>query len=326
MNQIVQAVEALPANVDAKIEPLNTRLSSIAQAIEALSNLSEDVRQIRGEFTGFRDFQKRIERYEESAKDAFKKFAKWVGFSAFGVIVAVTGAAYYVGSTMKGINDIVAQGQKDVGEIKGDVEELQAAISESNGTMKGHDERLKSIDEQLRAVQVSVREAPTRTAAEISDKTAERIAGEFQAFKKSVADMAGRFEAVERKVEEASDVLVLWLALNPEDKPVAVVGTPDTTLFYEVPVPPQQKLKALHANQRRSAVPPAAAVTFYDGDERLRPPGVIAATARPMREDGKVSIALFFSDKAARGEFEKFMDHLRDVHKPMRLKVTYTPG
>ena len=76
MNEIVQAVTALPADVDAKIEPLNSRLAAIGQAIESLSKLSENVEKIREEFTGFRGFRERIEGYREKGH--------WMGDRRFG--------------------------------------------------------------------------------------------------------------------------------------------------------------------------------------------------------------------------------------------------
>lgn len=339
MSEIVKAVSALPAGVDQRIEPLNSRLTALDQAVRSLSDLSGDVQQIREEFTGFRSFRERIEEREKLIEGSLKKLAVWMVGGLIGAIVATLGVigtvgltGYHIGSTMKGIDANVYQAQKDVGEIKGsveklrgemrgDVEKLQAATYDLNGNLKSQGERLKGMDEQLRAVQVSVREAPARTAAETSDKTAERIAGELQAFKKSTEDLAGRFNAFERKVEEASDVLVLWLALNPGDKPV---GGSDTTLHYYPPVPPQQKQKVLHAGRSRSKTLLSGVVNFYEGDELLRQPGLIAATAQPMKDEGRIPINLFFQDKAAREGFEKVMERLREDRKPMRLKVTFT--
>ena len=345
MGEIVKAVNALPAGVDQKIEPLNSRLTGLDQAVRSLSDLSGAVQQIREEFTGFRSFRERIEEREKFIEGSLKKLTVWMVRGLIGAVVsAVVGTlgvigtvaftGYQIGSTMRGIDTNVAQAQKDVGEIKGsveklrgemrgDVEKLQAATYELNGTTKSQGERLKAIDEQLRAVHVSVREAPAKTAAETSEKTAERIAGELQAFKKSTEDLAGRFNTFERKAEEASDILVLWLALNPGDKPV---GASDTTLYYYPPVPPQQKQKVLHAGQSRSKTLLAGVVIFYEGDELLRLPGLVAATAQPMKDEGRIPIRLFFQDKAAREGFEKVMDRLREDRKPMRLKVTFTLG
>jgi hypothetical protein len=67
-------------------------------------------------------------------------------------------------------------------------------------------------------------------------------------------------------------------------------------------------------------------VSFYEGGELFKPPGVVAATAQPMKEDGRIPIHLFFQDKAALEGFEKVMDRLREDRKTMRLKVTFTLG
>lgn len=301
MNEIVKAVNALPPDIGEK-------LVAIGRAVESLSNLSENVRSIREEFAGFRGFRERIERYE-------KRVITW----AIGAVGTIVVAAFYLGWNMKGISADVAEMKDSVSEAKDSINKLQAATYELNGTMKVQGERLSSQGERLKGMAEQLKAVQT-TASETSDKTAERIAGLLQASEKRVVV---KFNDFERKIEEASDVLVLWLALNPGDKPVS--GS-DTTLHYYAPVPAQQKPRTLHASQSRSKAPLAGVVTFYDGEELLKPPGVMAATAHPMKEDGKVPITLFFPNKAARDEFEKFMDRLREDRKPMRLKITFAPG
>src|SRR5690349_7687995 len=68
MNEIAKVVTALPAGVDQKIEPLNTRLDALDQAIDSFAKLAEDVQKIREEFTGFRGFREHVEGLEKSAK------------------------------------------------------------------------------------------------------------------------------------------------------------------------------------------------------------------------------------------------------------------
>lgn len=325
MNEIVKLVSTLPPEVDAKVEPLNSRLTALALAIESLSKLSENVEKIREEFTGFRGFRERIEGRERTIERSIKKFALWV---IGGVLTAGTGlvatiaiAAYQVGSTMGTINT-------NVSEMKSSIDKLQASAYELNGTTKDQGARLndqgellKKMDERLEAVQVSVRQASAKTAAETSDKTAERIAGVLEAAEKRTgradADVLGRLEAIERKVEEASDVLVLSLALTARDRPISRL---DASLTYYLLVPPQQKQKAIRAIQ--SKTPLDGAVNFFDGDVLLRPTGV-TATAQPMKVDGRVPIRLFFQDRSALEGFEKLLGQLSEAHKSMRLRVTF---
>ena len=241
------------------------------------------------------------------------------------------GGAYYLGSFLTtisvklghlegSVSQSFSEMKGSVGEVKGSIDKLQAITYELNGTLKGH-------DEQIKAVQVAVREASAKTAAETTDKAAERITGVLKASEertgKGNAALAGKFDAIERRAEEASDSLVVWLVLNPGDKPVA---RSDTTLTNHLPVPPQDKKVIIHGGQSRSKTIQAGVVTLYEGGELLKPPGVIAATARPMDDQGRVPIQLFFRDKTALEGFEKVMDRLRDERKPMRLKVTFALG
>ena len=66
-------------------------------------------------------------------------------------------------------------------------------------------------------------------------------------------------------------------------------------------------------------------MSFFDGQALLRPPGV-AATAQPMKEDGRVPIQLFFQDKSALEGFEKLLNPLPETRKSLRLKITFTLG
>ena len=182
---------------------------------------------------------------------------------------------------MRGISADVAEMKTSVGEVKGSIDKLQSITYELNGTMKGQGERLSNqdkhlngINEQLKAVQVSVREASARTATETSDKASERIAGIFDGVEKRIGEsnaaLAGRLEVFERKFEDASDVLVLWLALNPGDKPVA---RSDTSLNYHPPVPLSQKPMAMRAARNPSKTLLDGVVNFYIGDAALQTGG-----------------------------------------------------
>lgn len=331
VNEIARAVNALPAEVDARIEPLNGRLATLAQAIESLSKLSENVEKIREEFAGFGTFRERIEGREKSIEDAMKKLATRAVVGVIGLIVSVAGAAYYVGSTMTGIDANIAQTKDSVGEMKTSLDKLQAATYELNGTLKGQGERLnaqgerlKGVEEQLKAAQASIREAPAKTAAEASDKTSERVAGVIEALGKRInqtnAELAGKLEAIGHRVDEASDVLVVWLTLSPGDKPV---GRSDTTLTYYLPVPPPQRQKVIQALQSKTLL--GGVVNLFDGEALLRPPGV-TATAQPMKEDGRIPIQFFFQDRSALEGFERLQNPSPEAHKSIRLRITFTLG
>ena len=97
-------------------------------------------------------------------------------------------------SEVKGsVSQSFSEVKGSVGEVKGSIDKLQAITYELNGTMKGH-------DEQIKAVQVAVREASAKTAAETTDKAAERITGVLKAFEertaKGNAALAGKFDAI----------------------------------------------------------------------------------------------------------------------------------
>ncbi len=303
MNEIVKAVNAVPASVDSKIEPLNNRLATVVSAIESFSRTSENIEKIREEFTGFRSFREHIEGYEKEIKAYLKRAFWWV----LGLVVSAICSAYYFGLTMSAIG-------VNVGEMKDSVEKLQALTYELNGTTKGQGERLKSMDEQLKAMQVSVRET-ARTVAETSDKASVRIARAVDAFEehagKNNVDLSSKIDAIERKLEEISDVVVLSFILTPETKPDF---KSDTRLTYEMRVPPQQRRSA------GSKAFQAGAVSFFDGDVFFRPVGVMA-TAYPKRED-TVGIDLAFQDKSA---LEAFMKRLGE-RRSIRLKITFSLG
>jgi hypothetical protein len=329
MNEIVKAVSAVPAAVDArvdeKLEPLNSRLEVLGRAIDSFAKLTEDVQKIREEFTGFRSFRERIEGREKFIEDLVKKYATWL-------IGAVVLGAFSLGGFLMSINGNIGEMKDSIGEVKGSIDKLQSITYELNGTLKGHDERLKSMDKQLNDMQVSARTTSVKTAT--SDKAAERIAGMLDGVEKRIgaefekrigksdAALAGRLGSLERKFEEASDVLVLWLALNPGDKPVA---RSDKSLNYDPPVPLSQKQRAMRAAHSPGKTLLDGVVHFYIGDNLVRPAGVVA-TAQPMTDEGRVSIQLFFRDNAALEGFEKVMDRLREDGKPMRLKVIFTLG
>ena len=242
VREIVKAVSSLPAEVDAKIEPLNGRLAALGQAIESLSKLSENVEKIRDEFTGFRGFRERIEGREKLIEGTIKKFAGWAIGGVIGGVVAVAGAAYYVGLTMGAINANVAEMKTSVSDMKGSIDKLEKVTYDLNGTMKGQDERLKHLGDQLKAAQDSMQGVAAKTAAETSDRASERISAVLEVFEKRIgkdnASLAGKLDAIERRVEETSDVLVLWLTLAPGDKPIS---RSETALSYYLPVPPEQR-------------------------------------------------------------------------------------
>jgi hypothetical protein len=331
MNEIVKAVNAVPAGVDArvdaKLEPLNSRLEALGRAIDSFAKLAEDVQKIREEFTGFRSFRERIEGREKFIEDLLRKYAIWL----IGVVVL---GAFYLGGFLMSINGNIGEMKNSIGEVKGSIDKLQSITYEFNGTLKRHDGRLEGMDKQLNDMRGSVREISAKTATETSDKAAERIAGILDGAEKRIgaeveqrigkndAALAGRLDVFERKFEEASDVLVLWLALNPGDKPAA---RSDTSLNYYPPVSPSQKPRAMRAAHSPSKTLLDGVVNFYIGDELFRPAGVVA-TAQPMKDEGRVPIQLFFRDKAALEDFEKVMGRLREDGKPMRLKVTFTLG
>jgi uncharacterized protein YoxC len=318
MNEIIKSVDAIPAGVDAKIEPVNSKLTTIVQAIEAFAKLPETVEKIRQESAAFRSFRDRIEGHEDSIKILVKKNAwkviRWVlGVTAVGVC-AVVGGAFYLGSFLTTINGNVGEMKDSVGEIKNSVGKLEAATYELNGTTKGQSERLKVMEEQLKTAQASMRET-AKTAAEASDKASERIAGALKTFEKrtgkSNEDLGSKIDAVERKIEETSNVLVLSFTLTPEDKPDV---KSETHLIYEMRVPPEQR------RPRGTKAFQAGAVSFFDGSALYRPSGVVA-TAYPKGED-IVQIELFFQDKSAIERFRKWLTERRVI----RLRITFALG
>ena len=110
---------------------------------------------------------------------------------------------------------------------------------------------------------------------------------------------------------------MVWLVLNPGDKPVA---RSDTTFTYHPPVPPQDKKVIIHGGQSRSKTIQAGVVTLYEGVNFSRRESSRRIPS-PMDDQGRVPIQLFFQDKTAVEGFEKVMDRLRDERKPMRPKV-----
>jgi predicted nucleic acid-binding Zn-ribbon protein len=305
MSDIADVVNSLPAEVDAKIEPLSSRLAAIVQAIEALPKLSDNVERISAEFTGFRSFRDRVEGYEKEIKGYIKKFL-WGAFASALTIVAT---AFYFGWTMSAIN-------ANVGDMKNSVEKLQTATYELNGTTKSHGEQLRSVGEQLKTLQVSMRDA-TGAAAETSGKASDRLAGVLEAFEKRInknnALLDRKIDTIDRRIEESADVWVLSLTLTPEEKPAF---KSDGSLIYEMEIPQQQR--PIRAGGSKTFL--AGAVTFFDRDDILRPPGVVA-TAYPIKEN-KVRIELYFREKSALEGFVKRLDELRSI----RMKITFAVG
>ena len=152
----------------------------------------------------------------------------------------------------------------------------------------------------------------------------ERLADVLDAFEKRMdkgrADLAGKLDLIERKVDDASDVLVIWLTLTGADRPIART---ETSLTYYLPIPAQQRQKVIRAIQSKALLD--GVVSLFDGDLLLRPPGV-TATAQPMKDDGRLPIQLFFQDKTALERFEKLLGQLTEARKGLRLKITLTLG
>jgi peptidoglycan hydrolase CwlO-like protein len=304
MNEIVKVVNAVPSSIDAKIEPVNRQLETIVQTIESFARLPENVEKIREESTAFLSFRDRIEGHENAIRNLVKKYA-WrvtaaVLLAAGSVVITAVGGAFYLGTFLTTINGNVGEMKDSIGEMKDSIGKQEATTYELNGTTKAQGEHLKSMDEQLKAVQVSMRETAIKVA-ESSDKASDRIAG----------IVGGKIDALERKIEETSDVLVFSLTLTPGDKPEF---KSETHVIYEMPIPPRQRrsggTKAFQAG----------AVSFLDGDTLFRPSGVVA-NAYPKQEH-IIVIELFFQDKSA---FEGFMKRLSE-RRSIRLKITLSLG
>jgi len=312
MNELTRAVDALPVKVDERIAPLNGQLATIAQTIESLSRLSDNVEKIRAEFTGFQEFRTRVEGYEVSIKDiikknAFKMICAVVG-AALALISTAIGGTWYLASSLTAINANVNEVKSSVNEVKSSSEKLQAAAYELNGATKGHAERLKSLDEQLKTVQTSVQNAATRTVNESSDKTSERIAGMLKALEKSIeknnADFAERFGVVEQKIRDVSpEISIIPLITLPRGASALSETQTTTTLTYEIEVT---------AAEIRTNVLVGTA-SFVDG----KPDGLVSSVARPPSK-GKIRIDLTFRSEMARAQF---LTELKD--KAVRLKITY---
>jgi hypothetical protein len=329
MNEIVKAVDAFPARVDAKIEPLNNRLATIVQAIESLPMLSKNVEKISEEFAGFRNFRDRIEGREKLIEDSIKKSAAWVVRGVVGaalatasVIVTVAGTGYYIGSTLTGIKADVANMTKSSGEMKSSVDALQKTAFDLNGSASRQDQslkdqgaRLENIDRDLRAMQLSVRESSAKTAAESSDSTVERIGGLLKSQEKRAGtraeDLTKRVGAIERKLEEVTDVWVLSLTLAPSSRPEI---KSDTQLVFEVEIPQQQRRPV----SERTYL--AGAVRFVDPDVRSHLKGFVMGTAFPIGQD-KARVTLFFDSKSALSAFVLELAERRSI----RVRAAVVP-
>jgi uncharacterized coiled-coil protein SlyX len=241
-----------------------------------------------------------------------------------GAVGTIIVAAFSLGVFLKSINGNIDQMKTSIGEIKTSMDKQQSLIYELNGTMKGQSERLnaqrenlKSINEQLKAVQVSVRETPARIADETSDKASERIAGMLEKrLGKNIVDLAGKVDAIDRRIEETSSSLVLWLTLTSADKAVAIS---ETSLTYELRIPMQDSMTQAKQKAMRGAT--AGAVNFFVGDKPWVTP-VVGATAQPTRGD-KVPIHIFFRDKSSRDEFGRLLSQIYGNRMFVRLKVTF---
>jgi archaellum component FlaC len=312
MNQLSKSMSDLSASVDSKIEPLNTGLELIMQKIESFATLPENVEKIRDEFTGFRSFRERMEGYELSIRRPKLKIVSTL-------VGTLLGSVYLVCYCVWTISAI----STNVGEMKATADNLQKSNYELNGTAKAQGSRLDSIDERLKALQAPISET-VRIATQATEKASDRIAKEFAELEersnKANQELTSRFNVVERKIDDVSDVLVLWLRLTPDDKPVART---DTTLTYELQIPPQERQKAAHAVLSKTFL--AGAVNFFDGDSHFRPTGV-GATALPMKEDGKIPVQVFFQDKPSLDGFEKILKQMLEARRLVRLKVVFSMG
>jgi hypothetical protein len=282
MHEIVKVVDEVPARIDARIDPVNRQLATIVSTIESHSKTVEIVESIR------------------KTANRYLWLAILAPLGSVGVIVlAVWSAGHYYGSSTSTLIANVAEIKTDMGEMKNFISKHDAVNYDLNGNMKAHDERLKNMEEQHKAEQNSTREA--------AGKSSERIVAVLEAIEKRTGT---RIDAIERKLEETSDVLVWSLNLSSDNKPEA---KSDTHLVYVLHVPPQQK----RANTIKGFL--SGAVTFFEGEQPFRPPG-LGAAAYPQG-DG-VRIELYFQDKSS---LEGFVKRL-ETRRVFRLKITFALG
>jgi hypothetical protein len=164
-------------------------------------------------------------------------------------------------------------------------------------------------------MRISIRESSGKTSTDV----AEALKGFGGRVSGDIAGLTEKLVNLERRMEDASDVLVLWFKLTPGDLPIT---RSNTKLVYALKIPPGQREKA---SRVFSKVLPVGAVNFFERDTPVKLAGVVA-TAQPIVEQTMVQVEITFPGGAALDDFEKHLRQSDESHKTFGLRVMFSAG